>query len=197
MLECFTNPAGLLFVISGPSGVGKDCVIDTLLSEAKGIARCVTITTRNPRPDEQNGIDYTFVTTEEFALMSSNNELLEYAEVHGNMYGTPVSEVLKLTEQGLDVILKIDVQGGISIRSSDSDAILIFMLPPSIEELEKRLRGRATDSEESIQRRLRNAEHELYLAREYNYVVENDTIENAVHNIEAILVAEHHRVNKS
>jgi guanylate kinase len=196
MLDRFTNSSGLLCVVSGPSGVGKDCVLDALLSEAKGIAKCVTATTRDPRPGELNGIDYIFLSSDEFSQMVSNGDFLEYAEVHGNMYGTPKAEVSKITSQGFDVILKIDVQGGISVRASDPDAILIFILPPSVEELERRLRGRGTDSEESVQCRLHNAQNELSLAKEYDYVVVNNTIAGAVHDIEAIISAEHHRVQK-
>lgn len=183
-------------MVSGPSGVGKDTVLDVLIADNPTVVKCTTVTTRAPRSGEANGIDYFFVTREEFVRMIDAGEFVEYADVHGNLYGTPVSEVNKLVGQGLNVILKIDVQGAFQVRKNYPGALLIFILPPSMEELEKRLRGRNTDNEESILKRLENALGEIQSAEDYDYVVENVRIDDAVHDIEAILVAEKHRVTK-
>ena len=196
MLESLTRSTGLLCVVSGPSGVGKDTVLDSLIARNVRVTKCVTATTRYPRPDERNGIDYIFMSPDEFSCKVKSGMFLEYANVHGNMYGTLTSEVDELTSQGLDVILKIDVQGARNVKIVYPDALMIFILPPSMDELEKRLRNRKTDTEESIQSRLHNAAMEIQSVRDYDYAVVNDIIENSVRNIEAILIAEHHRIKK-
>jgi guanylate kinase len=192
--------------VSGPSAVGKDTVLDALLSSADlhhPVEKCVTATTRLPRAKEggqgfeEDGIDYHFVSAARFNEMISQDALLEYAEVHGNYYGTPRQWVSARRRQNLDVILKIDVQGGLAVKKKMPDAVLIFLRPPSLEELERRLRGRGTDEEEAIARRLINARVELAQLPHYDYTVTNDTVPEAVSHIRAILLAEHCRIPKS
>jgi len=190
---------GLLLVVSGPSAVGKDTVLDALLSlpgEAlpAPVQKCVTTTTREPRLMETDGVDYRFVSAARFNDLVARDELLEYAEVHNNYYGTPRAEVAGARAQGMDVILKIDVQGGRAVKQKMPDAVLIFLQPPSLEELERRLRGRATESEEDIARRLLNARKEMAQRPHYDYAVTNDAVEAAVDTIVAILRAEHCRI---
>ncbi len=198
-----SSPSGLLVVVSGPSAVGKDTVLDALL-DGEGlpfpIQKCVTATTRPPRPKEGDqgmevdGVDYHFVTAARFNEMIAEDALLEYAEVHGNYYGTPRQWVTARRGQGQDVILKIDVQGGLAVKKKMPDAVLIFLRPPSLEELERRLRGRNTDGEEAIARRLINARVELAQMPQYDYAVTNDTVSDAVGMIRAVLLAEHCRI---
>ncbi len=195
--------AGLLLVVSGPSAVGKDTVLDALLSAPSlpfPAQKCVTATTRPPRPKdggmgmEEDGIDYHFVSAARFNDMVARDELLEYAEVHDNYYGTPRSYVTQARARGIDVILKIDVQGGLAVKKKSPDAVLIFLQPPSLEELERRLRGRGTESEDKIALRLLNARKELAQRPHYDYAVTNDAVEEAVEAIRAIVTAEHLRI---
>ena len=190
---------GLLLVVSGPSAVGKDTVLDALLlvPDARlpyAIKKCVTTTTRPPRAGETDGLDYNFVTAAQFNDLVARDELLEYAEVHGYYYGTPHTYVTNERALGTDVILKIDVQGGRAVKQKVPDAVLIFLQPPSLEELERRLRGRATENEEAIARRLLNARREMAQRPHYDYAVTNDAVEDAVDTIVAILRAEHCRI---
>lgn len=190
---------GLLLVVSGPSAVGKDTVLDALLGSTNlphPIQKCVTATTRAPRPLEVDGVDYNFVTAAKFHQMVAAGEFLEYAEVHEGWYGTPKAWVAERLQAGSDVILKIDVQGALSVRQQSSDAILVFLQPPSLEELERRLRHRRSESEESIAKRLLNARSELARRTEYDYAVTNDEIDLAVDGIRAIIIAEHARIRK-
>ena len=190
---------GLLLVVSGPSAVGKDTVLDALLALPDSklpytISKCVTTTTRSPRPGETDGVDYNFVTAAQFNALVAGDELLEYAEVHDNYYGTPRTSVDAARRQGVNVILKIDVQGGRAVKQKMPDAVLIFLQPPSLEELERRLRGRATETEEDIARRLLNARKEMAQRPHYDYAVTNDAVDDAVHTIVAILRAEQCRI---
>jgi len=190
---------GLLLVVSGPSAVGKDTVLDALLSLPADplpapIRKCVTTTTRPPRPQEADGVDYNFVSAAQFNALVAQDALLEYAEVHNNYYGTPRAYVAAERAEGTDIILKIDVQGGRAVKQKMPDAVLIFLQPPSLEELERRLRGRATENEEDIARRLLNARREMAQRPFYDYAVTNDTVEEAVDTICAILRAEHCRI---
>ena len=190
---------GLLLVVSGPSAVGKDTVLDALMAVPEGtlpaaVRKCVTTTTREPRLMEADGVDYTFVSAAKFNDLVAHDAFLEYAEVHDNYYGTPLASVAATRALGVDVILKIDVQGGRAVKQKMPDAVLIFLQPPSLEELERRLRGRATEKEEDIARRLLNARKEMAQRPHYDYAVTNDTVEDAVDTIVAILRAEHCRI---
>ena len=187
---------GLLVVVSGPSGVGKDCVLSQLHEIYPKAKRCVTTTTRLPRNGETDGVDYTFISVEEFRKRITEDGFLEYAEVHGNLYGTPRQRVEEELRSGIDVILKIDVQGGLAVKSKVSNALMIFIAPPSVEELERRLRSRSTESEEQINKRLNDARHELEQIPRYDYIVENDSIDKAAEKIKAILIAEQFRVQQ-
>ena len=195
---------GLLVVVSGPSAVGKDTVLDALLSAtpaAYPLQKCVTATTRPPRPKEgggmeQDGLDYHFVSPGRFNEMVAQDALLEYAEYADNYYGTPRDWVAGRRAQGVDVILKIEVQGGMIVKQKAPDAVLVFLQPPSLEELERRLRHRGTDSDDQIAKRLLHARRELDYRFHYDYAVTNDAVPDAVDDIRAILRAEHSRIRK-
>ncbi len=177
---------GILFVVSGPSGAGKSTVTK-LVREELEIPLSISATTRKPRVGEVDGKDYYFLTIDEFEKKIAEEGFLEYANVHGNYYGTLKSEVESKLENGLDVILEIDVQGGEQIKEKFPQAILIFFKAPNDEELEKRLRGRNTDSEDVIKVRLENSLKELEYEKFYDLVIINDEIINAVNNLKNII----------
>lgn len=187
----------LAIVISGPSGVGKGTLVNLLIEANSSIAKVITCTTRAPRDGEINGVNYHFKTIQEFYQMIQSGEFLEYAEVHGKMYGTPLQEVNKIKGLGKDALLEIDVQGGVCVKEKLPDAIMIFIAPPSIDELERRLRGRATDSEETIALRIKNAVGEIEYIPKYDYLVVNADINTALEEIQAILHAEHLKIRKT
>jgi guanylate kinase len=184
---------GILFIFSGPSGVGKDTVLHQTMSQLTRLRTSISVTTRHPRPGEENGRDYFFVSSDEFALMLERGELLEHAAVHGNFYGTPRNWVIEQLQAGTDVVLEIDVQGALQIKSQYPQAILIFLAPPSWDELAQRLRGRNTEDEATIQRRLSNARQEMARVNKYEYVIINDRLEDAVDRLRAIVLAERSR----
>ncbi len=185
---------GQLIVLSGPSGVGKSTVIAELFSQRKNIYFSVSYTTRPPRVGEQDGVNYNFVTREEFEGMIARDELLEYAEYVNNYYGTSMKAIEEKLEAGVDVLLDIEVQGAAKVRARCPDALFIFIIPPSFEELSRRLHGRHTDSEEVIAGRLAKAREESVQIPNYDYLVINDKVSNAVAEIEAILTAAQCRV---
>ncbi|HOL48198.1 MAG TPA: guanylate kinase [bacterium] len=178
---------GKLIVISAPSGAGKSTICDELLKRVDNIIFSISVTTRPCRTNEIDGVDYFFISEKEFKEMIEKNELLEWAKVHNNYYGTPKDFVIKNLEAGKDVLLDIDVQGAEQVRQKTNDAIFIFIMAPSLEELERRLRNRKTDSEESIQRRLANAKKELEYKDKYDYIIINDIVEKAVNEIIEII----------
>lgn len=188
------SASGLLVVFSGPSGVGKDTVLEELANIYTGFRRCVTTTTRTRRDYEIDGQDYTFISVQAFRDRIDRGEFLEWAEVHGNLYGTPRKWVEDRLGEGTDIILKIDVQGGANVKKQMPSALLVFVAPPSMQELERRLRGRNSESQKDIAERLANAKRELDQIPDYDYVVENDTVAKAADELRAILVAEHCRV---
>ncbi len=181
---------GQLIVVSGPSGVGKSTVISELLSERQDIYFSVSFTTRQPRVGEADGVNYHFVTRETFEEMIAKGELLEYAEYVHNYYGTSLKVIQEKLDAGIDVLLDIEVQGAAKVRAKCPDAVLIFIVPPSFEELSRRLHRRATDQEEVIQGRLRKAREEYQQICHYDYLVVNDKVSEAAGEIIAILTAE-------
>lgn len=181
---------GLLIVCSGPSGVGKGTICSRVRQDLPQINYSISVTTRSPRVGEKDGVDYFFRTAEQVKEMIANDEFLEYADVFGNYYGTPREYVLRQMDEGNDVLLEIDVQGGLQIKKRLQEAILIFIAPPSSMELEKRLRNRNTDKEEIILRRLHDAKWELSQKEKYDYVIINDTVEQAVDEFKKILQKE-------
>ena len=187
---------GKTFIISGPSGVGKSTVLKELFQDRDDLYFSVSATTRPPRPGEINGVHYHFTDVDEFRKMISEDAFLEYAEYVGNFYGTPKAPVEKWLEEGHDVVLEIEVQGGRQIKKVAPDCVSLFILPPSLKVLEKRLRGRGTETEEVIEKRLAAAADEIRCVKDYDYAVINDTVEQAVLDIEAILAAEKLRVSR-
>lgn len=185
------NNEGLLLVISAPSGCGKDTVISSVLEKMENDAYLsVSMTTRSIRPGEQEGINYYYVTEEEFFRNVNEGNMLEYARYGSNYYGTPVKPVKKLMSEGKVVILIIEVEGGGNVRKTFPEAVKVFIMPPSMQVLENRLRGRNTDSEQAILDRLEIAKKEMERAVEYDYIVENDKLETAVTDVLAIIRAE-------
>ena len=181
---------GQLIVLSGPCGVGKSTVISELLSARRDIYFSVSFTTRQPRVGEEDGVNYNFVTREVFEEMIAGEELLEYAEYVHNYYGTSLKVIQEKLDAGIDVLLDIEVQGAAKVRAKCPDAVLIFIVPPSFEELSRRLHRRATDQEEVIQGRLKKAREEYRQIPNYDYLVVNDKVSEAAGEIMAILVAE-------
>jgi guanylate kinase len=180
---------GILFVISSPSGAGKT-TLARRLAERQNLKFSVSYTTRAPRPGEQHGVDYNFVGNDEFSRMVEAQEFAEWAVVHGNRYGTAIATVDHAIEQGADTLFDIDYQGGRQIKQKwPNDSVLCFILPPSIQELERRLRQRATDSPETIARRLAMAHKELFHYPEYDYLVVNDQLDKAYDELRSIYVA--------
>ena len=184
---------GLLILISGPSGTGKGTVCDLLRQKHPEISYSISATTRQPRPGEQDGVNYYFYTKEKFREMIDQGQLLERAEVYVNFYGTPKQKVLDRLDAGEDILLEIDTQGALNVMKVMPEGLFIFLLPPSLEELAARLKGRGTETEESLHRRLGAAVDEIKLATKYRYVVVNDKVEDAEETIANIIEAEHHR----
>ena len=182
---------GRLIVVAGPSGVGKGTVVQRLLSrDPERLARSVSATTRAPRPGEREGVDYRFVDDDVFGRMIAHGELLEWAEVfRGVRYGTPKAFVRAAQDAGRDVVLEIDVQGAAQVRAVDPDAVLILLEPPSLADLERRLRGRGTESEEALAERLASAERELSQAAWFDHRIVNDDLDRAVDEVAAIIEA--------
>ena len=187
---------GFLLVLSGPSGSGKGTVSEALMKNNDDIIFSTSVTTRTPRPGEVNGENYFFATREEFEEMVEKDDLLEHAFVHTNYYGTPKKFVFDEIEKGEIVLLEIDVQGALQIKEKYKEAVFIFLIPPTMDELRSRLVKRDTETEDEIETRYRNAFRELDFVGEYDYFVINDVIDNAVKDIETIIAAEKLRVKR-
>ena len=188
---------GNLIVISGPSGCGKGTLCNELIKNNKNLFLSVSMTTREPRIGEENGKNYYFVTKEEFQKRIIDNQFLEYAKVHNNnYYGTPKDKVEEYLKKGIDVILEIDIEGALMVNNLMPDGIFIFIMPPSMRELKRRLISRNTETKEQILERFKKAYQEINEVNKYNYIIINDDIFDAVSKIEAIIKAEKCRVNR-
>lgn len=191
-----TKKGGHLVVISGPSGVGKSTVIAEVMHQRDNLVFSVSYTTRAPRAGEEDGVNYHFVDTAEFERMIRDGELLEYTQYAGNYYGTALADIQKFASQGLDVLLDIEVEGASNVKRKADNAVLIFVAPPSFEELSRRLHGRRTENEEVVRARLEEAQVELKQIPNYDYLVVNDSVIRAASDIISILNAEDCRVTK-
>ena len=188
--------SGKLFIISGPSGAGKGTICQRLVEEIK-VEISVSMTTRNPRPGEIDGKSYYFTEREDFLTEIEKGGFLEYAEVYGNFYGTPREKVIEKLSNGVDVVLEIDIQGALKVKEAYPNGIFIFILPPSMAELRKRITGRGSETEEAINLRLSQTLKEVSYIDKYDYCVVNGDLEEAVARVKAIVMAEHSRVSQS
>lgn len=187
---------GLLIVVSGPSGAGKDTICNKVIEDSDNIWLSVSMTSRNPRGNEKEGKNYFFVTKEEFEQKIKDGKLLEYTNYNGNYYGTPKDKLEDYLNRGIDVILVLDINGAINIKKLVPSALFIFIMPPDMETLKKRLIARKTESKEKVIERFTEAYNEINSYSKYNYVVVNDKIENAVSKVKAIIQAEKCRVER-
>jgi guanylate kinase len=191
------KPQGILLVLSGPSGAGKGTICKRLLDERLDLAYSVSATTRQPRVGEVDGESYIFMSKDKFEGLIAQEGFLEHAKVYDNYYGTPKDYVLKQLEKGLDVVLEIDPQGALQVKKRYPDGVFVFIVPPSLDELSKRIYKRGTDSEEVIKKRLSSASSELNYASKYDYIVVNDEVEKATAKVSKIMDAEHLRVDRT
>ena len=187
---------GMLLVISGPSGAGKGTLLNRLLDVDKSFVFSVSATTRGPRPGEVDGVHYHFMTQEQFDALEKADAFLEHATVHGNRYGTLLSEVNDRMAAGQNVLLDIDTQGALNVMQRMPDCVSVFILPPSMQELRERLENRHTEAPEDVNRRMNNAYREITEMERYSYVIVNDDLETAVKALFAVVAAEKHRTNR-
>lgn len=187
---------GLLIVVSGASGTGKGTVCTELLQKTPALAYSISATTRAPREGEVDGKNYYFLDKAAFEKMIVEGGFLEYANVYGNYYGTPLAKIEERRGKGQDILLEIDTQGALNVMKKCPDGIFIFLLPPSLAELERRIRGRGTETEEVLAKRLSAASEEIELGHKYGYGIINDTVAHAVERIQAIVLAEHCKKEK-
>lgn len=188
---------GLLLVISGPSGTGKGTLVERLIQRRPEIRLSISATTRKPREGEVDGVDYFFKTKKEFQEMIEKDEFVEWVEYCGNYYGTPEKSILDSIESGYDVIFEIEVEGALKVKERFPNSILIFMVPPSLRELQKRIRGRGTEEEAIIKKRMRRAVEELNLIDKYDYIVVNDELDRAYNDVVYIMEAEKLKVSRN
>ncbi len=181
---------GILYIISAPSGAGKTTLCKQVVTSVSGLWHSVSFTTRKPRPGEEHGREYFFIEENVFHEMVARNEFLEYAHVYSHWYGTPRKPLMDMMEQGIDVLLEIDVQGALQIKKKFGDAVYIFILPPSMDILRARLQSRGSDSQEEIVRRLQKVKEEVWCFREYYYIVRNDDLTQSLRELQSIFLAE-------
>ncbi len=191
------NRKGILFIISAPSGAGKTTLCSRLQNICSGLKISVSYTTRNPRQGEIDGVHYFFVKEKNFNKMISNGEFAEWAKVHDNLYGTSKGKIDEMVTQGFDVLLDIDVQGGKQIKENIPDSVQIFILPPNMKVLEERLRNRMSDSEDIILRRISRAQVEIEEYKRYDYVIVNNTLDEALFELKSIVLAERAKVSRA
>ena len=191
------TPKGVLLVVSGPSGAGKGTICPMLREQLPDLGYSISVTTRQPRVGEVNGQSYFFKTVPEVQEMIAKGELLEYAEVYGNYYGTPRKYVMDLLQSGHDVLLEIDIQGALQIKERFPEGVFVFIVPPSLDELSARIYKRGTDSEEVIKRRMASAASELSYAAKYDYIIVNDIATKAANKVLTIMEAERYRVART
>ncbi|MBO5604601.1 MAG: guanylate kinase [Acidaminococcaceae bacterium] len=191
------KPKGLLLVVSGPSGAGKGTICGLLRKALPDLAYSVSVTTRAPREGEVDGKDYFFKTVSQVKDMIFRGELLEYAQVYGNYYGTPKPYVMGLLNEGRDVLLEIDVQGALQIKKVFPDGVFVFVVPPTLSELRARIYNRGKDTEEVIEKRLKEATHELRYASKYDYIIVNDIAKKAAGRVLTLLEAERYRAGRT
>jgi len=196
-VPCQMPRKGMLFVVSGPSGVGKGTLIQRVLADVRDVHLSISVTTRPPRPGDEDGVDYFFVSHERFEQMREGDELLEWANVHGDLYGTPRRQVSDELDEGVDVVLEIDFQGALQVRQKHPDCVLVFVAPPSWEALKQRLIGRHTETQDELTRRLQAAKRELANMNRYDFLVVNDSIEQASDELKAIFISERCRLART
>lgn len=187
---------GLLIVLSGPSGAGKGTICKEYLKSRENVWLSVSATTRSPRDGEVHGKNYFFISKEEFESGIQKGDFFEYAQVYGNYYGTPKQKIVEKLDQGIDVILEIDIQGAMNVKKVYPEGVFVFILPPSMEELKRRIIGRGSETEESLATRFKSAYKELNFVSEYDYAVINDVVELAAERIEHIIEGERYRVKR-
>src|SRR5262245_48296993 len=185
-----TERRGILFIISAPSGTGKTTLCKQLTTNVPGLWHSVSYTTRTARPGEEHGREYFFTDEATFQAMIDRHEFVEWARVYGHLYGTPRKTLAEKIDQGIDVLLEIDVQGALQVKKKFEDAVSIFILPPSMAVLRQRLLSRASDSPDEIQRRLQKVKEEVWSYREYAYIVRNDDLTRSLHDLESIFLGE-------
>ncbi len=191
-----TNGRGLLIIISGPSGAGKGTICKRFVDRNKDVSVSVSATTRTSRKGEIEGVSYYFISKEKFEEKIEADDFLEYAKVYDNYYGTPKSNVEEILKSGKDVILEIDIQGALKVKENTGEGVFIFILPPSMQELKKRIIKRGSETEESLMKRFKSAYKEINFISKYNYAVVNDKVDIAVEKLEAIISAEKCRVDR-
>ena len=191
-----TKRRGILFIISAPSGTGKTTLCKQLTANIPGLWHSISFTTRKPRPGEEHGREYFYAEESTFQAMIERHEFVEWARVYGHLYGTPRQTLNEKIDQGVDVLLEIDVQGALQVKKKYDDAVSIFILPPSMTVLRQRLQARASDSTEEIQRRLQKVKEEVWSYREYAYIVRNDDLVLSLRDLENIVLAERLKTNR-